>query len=225
MKTPPPLSSELEALLAPHRKVLPLAPFVEARAVARAAAHDAGVEEWGAVRVSSRPRWVFALAAGFVLALGAGAYAARAWVAVPSAPVTPVARARALEPEPAVVVSPAPARHVAVVAAPAAPHVRRVVAKTSPAPAQPSNEELQLLRAARADAARGDFARALAVLSEHTRRFRNGALVEEREALRVRSLAGLGRHDEAQHAAAEFHARFPHSVFLSTFERMKGTDR
>ena len=36
MKTPPPLSPELEALLAPHRTVLPLAPSVEARAIARA---------------------------------------------------------------------------------------------------------------------------------------------------------------------------------------------
>ena len=51
------------------------------------------------------------------------------------------------------------------------------------------------------------------------------SLVEEREALRVKSLAGLGRHEDAQRAAAEFHARFPHSVFLSTFERMKETDR
>ena len=52
-----------------------------------------------------------------------------------------------------------------------------------------------------------------------------GSLVEEREALRVKALAGLGRHEDAQRAAAEFHARFPHSVFLSTFERMKETDR
>jgi len=56
------------------------------------------------------------------------------------------------------------------------------------------------------------------------RRFRKGGLVEEREALRVKSLAGLGRHEEARRAAAEFHARFPDSVFLSTFERMKEAD-
>ena len=107
----------------------------------------------------------------------------------------------------------------------AAPHVRRVVGKTHTATGLPTNEELQLLRAAREDVTRGDFARALAVLSEHARRFRNGVLVEEREALRVKSLAGLGRREEAQRAAANFHARFPHSVLLATFERMKESDR
>jgi hypothetical protein len=93
------------------------------------------------------------------------------------------------------------------------------------APVRPTNAELELLRAARQDVTRGDFAGALAIIGEHVRRFRNGSLVEEREALRVKSLAGLGRHDEAQRAAARFHARFPHSVFLPTFERMKEADR
>ena len=106
-----------------------------------------------------------------------------------------------------------------------APHVRHVAVKAHAPAGIPTNEELQLLRAAREDATRGDFGRALAVLAEHSRRFRNGVLVEEREALRVKSLAGLGRRDEAQRAAAEFHARFPHSVLLATFERMKEADR
>jgi len=50
-------------------------------------------------------------------------------------------------------------------------------------------------------------------------------LNEEREALRVKALDGLGRHEDAQRAAAQFHARFPHSVFLPTFERLKEADR
>ena len=53
---------------------------------------------------------------------------------------------------------------------------------------------------------------ALAALLEHARRFPRGWLTEEREALRVRSLAGAGRTDEARAAAADFGARFPHSV-------------
>src|SRR6185369_7936123 len=95
--------------------------------------------------------------------------------------------------------------------APAVPHTRHVAAR--PSAARPTNAELQLLRAARQDVTRGDFAGALAVIAEHVRRFRNGVLVEEREALRVKSLAGLGRREEAQRAANRFHARFPHSVF------------
>lgn len=97
--------------------------------------------------------------------------------------------------------------------------------KASVAMLPPTNAELQLLRAARQDVTGGDFAGALAVIAEHVHRFRHGSLVEEREALRVKALAGLGRHEDAQRAAVEFHARFPHSVFLSTFERMKETDR
>ena len=97
--------------------------------------------------------------------------------------------------------------------------------KTSAATLAPTNEELQLLRSARQDVTRGDFAAALAAVGAHARRFRHGSLVEEREALRVKSLAGLGRHEDAQRAAVEFHARFPRSVLLSTFERMTEADR
>jgi len=66
----------------------------------------------------------------------------------------------------------------------------------------------------------GDFAGALAAVGEHAHRYPSGSLVEEREALRVRSLAGLGQSAEAQRAAAAFHARFPRSVLLSTFDRI-----
>ena len=225
MKMPPPLSPELEALLAPHRTVLPLAPSVEARAVARAAAEPV---PYVTVRSFSPPRWVFAAAAGVVLALGAGAYAARGWIDAAPPPAADdhrqaIAPQHTSEPR-ALVVAPAVAE--AEIPAPVAPpRVRHVVAKPRAVAAAPTNAELQLLRDARQDVTRGDFGRALAVIGEHVRRFRNGSLVEEREALRVKSLAGLGRQEEAQRAAAAFHARFPHSVFLATFERMKEADR
>jgi len=227
MKTPPPLPPDLEALLAPHRAVLPLAPSVEARAIARAAALTESPQQ-GAARVSGPPRWVFAAAASAVLALGAGAYAARTWIAAPAAQtparVAPIAPPRPSEPRLPVVAAPAETEAPEPIAPIAPPHVRRGAGKAS-APTVATNAELQLLRTARQDVTRGDFAGALAVIAEHVRSFRNGALVEEREALRVKSLAGLGRQEEAQRAAAEFHRRFPHSVFLSTFERMKETDR
>jgi hypothetical protein len=224
MKTPPPLSPELEALLAPHRTILPIAPSVEARAIARASAARE-LPEPGAGRLPARPHWVFAAAAGAVIAVGAAA-AARALIAVPSprapapAQVAPIVPPRAHEPARRVAIeAPAP------IAAPEAPPRRRVIGKAAAAPVAPTNAELQLLREAREDVTGGNFAGALAVIAEHVRRFRHGSLVEEREALRVKSLAGLGRHGEAQRAAREFHARFPHSVFLPTFERMKDTDR
>ena len=231
MKMPPPRSAELEALLAPHRMVLPLAPSVEARALARAAAAAPSPEQGGG-RFFAPPRWVFAAAAGAVLALGAAAYAAHTWIGAPSSPVpargAPVASPPASESRAPGVSAATPETDApAAIPPPATPRMRRTlgcVGKTA-APARPTNAELQLLRTARQQVTRGDFAGALGQIGEHVRRFRNGSLVEEREALRVKSLAGLGRHEEAQRAAAAFHARFPHSVFLSTFERMKETDR
>ena len=80
MKTPPPLSPELEAWLAPHRAAMPLAPSVEARAVARAVASRAVPLD-----PSFGPRRsVFAGVVGAVLVLGAAAYGARAWIVGPS---------------------------------------------------------------------------------------------------------------------------------------------
>jgi hypothetical protein len=228
MKMTPPLSPELEALLAPHRTVLPIAPFVEARAIARAVA-AARLPEPVAARVPVAPRWVFAAAAGAVLTLGAAAYAARAWIGVASSPVltpAPIASPRASEPVVgAVVAATADTEEPSTIPPREAPPRRRVAGKVNAVTGRPTNAELQLLRAARQHVTRADFAGALAVIAEHVRRFRNGILVEEREALRVKSLAGLGRHEEARRAASQFHARFPHSVFLATFERMKETDR
>jgi hypothetical protein len=52
-------------------------------------------------------------------------------------------------------------------------------------------------------------------LAEHGRRFPNGRLAEEREALRVRALNSSGQSESARRAARAFAARFPHSVLLS----------
>jgi hypothetical protein len=233
MKMPPPLSPELEALLASHRAVLPLAPAIEARAVARAAAVAESRERAGSGGFVLS-RWAFAVAAGAVLSFGAGAYAAYAWRVVPPSRAAghpaPIVATQANEPSPAVPdTAEADESDTAGPIAPSpAPHAKRKVSsagRSGAAPVQPTNAELQLLRSARQDVTRGDFTGALTAIAEHARRFRNGALVEEREALRVKSLAGLGRREDAQRAAAQFHARFPHSVFLSTFERMKETDR
>jgi TolA-binding protein len=59
-----------------------------------------------------------------------------------------------------------------------------------------------------------DFSSALVLVAEHARRYPNGRLAEEREALRIRSLAGSGRTADARRAIAAFAARFPRSVLL-----------
>ncbi len=83
-----------------------------------------------------------------------------------------------------------------------------------------ARQELRLLERARAAVAREDFAAALPPLTEHARRFRDGRLAEEREALRVKALAGLGRTAEARRAMAAFEARFPRSPLLSAVNQM-----
>jgi hypothetical protein len=105
----------------------------------------------------------------------------------------------------------------------AAPSPSSAAIRTSPSWAlrnEPGPEELQLLRLARAAVARRDFAAALVPIGEHARRFKDGRLTEEREALRVKALAGLGRTEEARHAANAFEARFPRSVLLPAVSHM-----
>ena len=84
--------------------------------------------------------------------------------------------------------------------------------------ADPFTAELELLQRAHAAYTRGDFPSALMLVAQHARRFPEGRLAEQREALRVRSLVGAGRSDEAHRAAADFALRFPRSVLLPRVE-------
>jgi hypothetical protein len=78
---------------------------------------------------------------------------------------------------------------------------------------------------ARTAVARQDFAAALAPIAEHRRRFKEGRLAEEREALRVKALSGLGRTEDARRASDAFEARFPRSVLLPAVRRMPSSER
>ena len=75
--------------------------------------------------------------------------------------------------------------------------------------------ELELLQQARTALARADFAAALAAIAAHERRFPNGQLAEEREALRVLALSGAHQSEDARRAATAFRKRFPHSLLLT----------
>ena len=238
VKKLPPLSPSVEALLARSRAVAPLPPTVHARVIARAAANVPPQPLF--VRAPERRTGMFALAAGLVVALGAAAFAARTWQErTPSSPVS-VARGEPVDstawanprpsPSPSMADPPQPVAAATVVppapSVPASPrHPKLSPGKATAQPARTPNAELELLRAARQDYSRGEFAGALAAVAEHARRFRNGVLVEEREALRVKSLAGLGRFEESERAAAAFHVRFPQSVLLSAFEHVADARR
>jgi hypothetical protein len=75
--------------------------------------------------------------------------------------------------------------------------------------------ELALLEPARSSIGQGDYGAALVAIDQHRREFPNGQLSEEREALRVRALWGLGQRPAALAAAKVFRQRYPRSGLLS----------
>jgi hypothetical protein len=75
-------------------------------------------------------------------------------------------------------------------------------------------EESALLEQARADLLRGSGVRALQALATHERRFPEGRMSEQREALTIQALAQTGRRDEAYWRAKRFRERFPGSLML-----------
>jgi hypothetical protein len=92
--------------------------------------------------------------------------------------------------------------------------------RPAPTAAGAARAELRLLQRARESVAREDFLLALQLIVEHARRFKMGLLTEEREALRVKALVGLGRRGAARRAAADFEANFPRSPLLPTVREL-----
>ncbi len=121
---------------------------------------------------------------------------------------------RAAAPKPSVSAAPKPSVAEVepapqVLASPRILHSHRALS-----PQESYAAELYLLQRAQSKYASQDFPDALVLVAEHARRFPNGRLAEEREALRVRSLAGADRGDQARRALAAFARRFPRSVLL-----------
>jgi hypothetical protein len=208
------LSAEVRSLL-DRERVIPAQPaVVRARVLARARAALARGATSRPVPDTAprRTRWVAAAVLVCVASAAAAAAAYRIGIRMnPASP--PVAVSRPLA------ASEPPSRLVAnpVADLPVAPGPVRA---PSVSKADTTREELRLLRQARAAVAREDFAAALPPLAELGRRFKDGRLAEEREALRVKALAGLGRTEEARRAAAAFEARFPRSVLLPAVRQM-----
>jgi hypothetical protein len=205
------LSPEVRSLLGCEQRIAVLSAAARTRAVSRArAALAAGVAARPLPsRAPSSVRW--AAAAGLVcvatVAASAAAYTIgrRSRPSVEAAPSvqfeTPRQRAGNA---PVLDLGPAPVRQ-------ATPSRSKVGAV---------RVELRLLEQARGAVAREDFLLAIQLLAQHAHQFKTGRLVEEREALRVKSLVGLGRRSAARRAAAEFEANFPRSPLLPTVSEM-----
>ncbi len=200
------LSPSARALLARERVVTPVPATTRARALGRARA--AVSERLAALPLPSRGLLTIRTAACLLCLATVAGGAAAYEVGLRAQPTPAHADAAPL---------PAPAHEESVfgrgadrpVELPDVPATARSSSRSAPA-----REEMRLLERASAAAAREDYAAAMPPLDEHARRFREGWLAEEREALRVKALAGLGRTSEARRAASSFEARFPRSPLL-----------
>jgi hypothetical protein len=112
-----------------------------------------------------------------------------------------------------------PASAMAAVSAaslPDAPAVHAPGARVAGSIEAPSSRglaaERALLDVARASLARGEPAEALVATGRHAHEYPDGVLVEEREAIAVKSLVALGRMDEARSRARALEQRFPNGL-------------
>ena len=210
------VEQEIESLMEQGRQVRPAPDVVRARLLVRARAAVAASRATPLPVLTAPAPWRgrrIAFAAGALLLFGTAGAAAALYARVMRAPeIAPTIRA----PEAPDVRASTPSLPPAEARAPSArsQHPHRVLA-----PQESYAAELQLLQRAQSEYASHDFANALVLVAEHGRRFPNGRLAEEREALRVRSLARAGRADEARRSLAAFAGRFPHSVFLPRLQQ------
>ena len=207
------LEQQVEAVIEQGRQVPPAPDVVRARLLARArtalAASRASSAEM--LEGSTVPAWRgrrIAVAAGALLLLGTAGAAAALYARVTRAPEIAIR-----VPEAPAVRTPAPVLPAEQLPA-LVPRTKSQRSHRAIGPQESYAAELQLLQRAQSEYASHDFANALVLVAEHGRRFPNGRLAEEREALRVRSLARAGRGDEARRALASFARRFPRSAFL-----------
>jgi len=226
MRKVPPLSPEARAFLDQEREVPQLSPAARARSLARARAAILGSGSVLRALPSNPPsklRWAVAAAVlgAASAAAGASAYRFRGRFSAAPKPVAAIAMA---EPVRAKASSSVTGRGITkettVISAADGPAEAPSAALHGAARASTGLDELRLLRRARAAVAEGDFEGALRPIAEHARRFPDGTLAEEREALRVKSLSTLGQSEEARRAASAFRRRFPHSVLLHVVEQL-----
>ncbi len=78
--------------------------------------------------------------------------------------------------------------------------------------------ERALLEIAKTALGRGDYSAALETLDRHAKKYPRAQLAEEREALAIQSMVGLGRVGEARVRGERFKKAFPGSMLLPVVE-------
>ena len=102
--------------------------------------------------------------------------------------------------------------------------VKRKPAQRPPPEAPAPGRDWTLLEAARASNAVGHYGEALSSVTEHARQYPASQFEQERQALRIQALVGLGRRDEARELARSFEQRFPESILLEGIRQAVGQE-
>jgi hypothetical protein len=223
-----PLDDDVLALLDAAKNIEDLAPSAKARILVRVASAafvaplastDAPAATPPAPPLSDTVRAVRLGAAllatfGLGVATGRSVAPARSVSEVPAAPAPRVEAAPSERDTSAVAVDSLPTAKL-----PPPTRVERVEARaeaheSATVSAHGLGVERSLLDVARAALARGEPTEALLAVARHERAYKDGALVEEREALAIKALVALGRTDEARARAQLFSRRFPNGLLL-----------
>lgn len=227
------LSPEAGLLLAHERDIVPAAYDLRARALARAKRSEHQSAAWYSSRPRSHRRSFFFASLG--VAFGSVAYAAwhdpnDAALVTTDGVAWPLAQTVQMELRPHFAYEgPSPALETSATQRPgttATGPVRGIPGSNAPkSSAAADSAELALLQRARAALAVGNDDAALDAISEHLKLFPSSPLREEREALRIRALEGLGRDDEARRAGEKFRERYPKSVLSRSSPSLQGAQQ
>jgi hypothetical protein len=212
-----PFAADVERLLASERALVAQPEDLRHRAVSRAL----GAAAAGAKGPAKPWLWLMVAAAAMlvVASLSAGAVQAQRRLreshVEPAAPSEPLAKPPTISQEAHIVATESATE-------PLEPIDADIPRRPAPAGTSRGSKgieghplELDILQPSRSAVAQGDFAAALRSITEHERRYPDGQLREEREALRIQALTGLHRTDEVRRAVVAFRERFPHSVLIS----------
>jgi hypothetical protein len=100
--------------------------------------------------------------------------------------------------------------------------VKRKPPAPAPSEAPALERDWALLEAARTSNAVGRYGDALSAVTEHAQEYPASQFEQERQALRIQALVGLGRQDEARALAKSFEQRFPESILLEGIRQAIG---
>jgi hypothetical protein len=140
----------------------------------------------------------------------------------PLPPPSPLQGGEPPVPVPAVVPAPGDSPPPPKPSAASRSEVKRKPAPRPPPEAPALGRDWTLLEAARASNAVGHYGDALSSVTEHSRQYPASQFEQEREALRIQALVGLGRQDEARALARSFEQRFPESILLEGIRQAVG---